>query len=96
MRLSSGKSQKNCAKDVGLSLSQLERIENGKVDISLKIAELFAVYFQRPITEIICQKSERTLHFHQPKGLQNGEVNTINVHLTKEEVATIKDLLSRL
>jgi transcriptional regulator with XRE-family HTH domain len=96
LRLSTGLSQLAFSKKIGITASQQYRIESASIDITLRTAELFAKHFSIPLSEVICQKVEKTTNFIQPIGLQNGENNSLHLNITKDELEQVVNVVEKL
>jgi transcriptional regulator with XRE-family HTH domain len=96
LRLSTGKSQDIIAEEMEFSSAQYGRIENGKIDINLRMLERIADYYQKHIMDIIGQKSDRSSTWINPKGIQNGDGNTLNLNVSKEEATQLTDLVTKI
>lgn len=96
LRKATGKSQAVIAKEMDFSIPQYGRIENGEIDINLRMIERIADYYKKHIMEIIGQKSEKSTTWIYPKGIQNGDGNTLNLNVSKEEAAQLTDLVTKI
>mgnify|MGYP001109505433 CR=1 FL=1 len=95
LREDSGMSQEELSKELKLSPSQIGRIENAKIEITLNQLQLYSDYYHRPIIELIGEKASVVVHWHQPKGIgvQNGNGNTLHCHLPPELVDRLMQIV---
>lgn len=97
LRIESGKSQEIIAKEMGLSKSAYERLENGKIDINLKSLELVAKYYSLSVAELITQKNSTSYVYENPSALNiQGANSTFNLNLTKEDMEKVTELLTKI
>jgi len=98
LRIESGKSQEVIAKEMGLSKSAYERLENGKIDISLKSLELVAKYYNLNLSELVTQKNATSYHCENSQALaiQQGNNQTFNFNVSKEDIDKVVEVLSKI
>jgi transcriptional regulator with XRE-family HTH domain len=98
LRLETGKSQEIIAKEMGLSKSAYERLENGKIDISLKSLEVVASYYSVTVNELITQKNGTSYHCENSQALaiQQGNNQTFNFNVSKEDIDKVVEVLSKI
>ena len=98
LRLESGKSQEVIAKEMGLSKSAYERLENGKIDISLKSLEVVASYYNITVNELITQKNGNNYHCEHSQALaiQQGNNQTFNFNISKEDIDKVVEVLNKI
>jgi transcriptional regulator with XRE-family HTH domain len=98
LRLGLDKSQAEIAKDLGISNSAYERMENGKVDINLKMLERIANYYNISIPELITQKNSINYYCEhsQAIAIQQGNNQTFNLNVEKEDLEKAIDVLTKI
>ena len=98
LRIESGKSQEMIAKEMGLSKSAYERLENGKIDINLKSLELVAKYYNLNVSELVTQKNATSYHCDNSQALaiQQGNNQTFNFNVTKEDIDKVVEVLTKI
>lgn len=97
LRISTEKSQSEIAQDLGISHSAYERMENGKVDINLKMLERIATYYSITIPELITQKNSNSYHYENPNAINiQGPNSTFNFNLSKEDLDKVAEVLTKI
>lgn len=98
LRLDTGKSQDEISKEMGLSKSAYERLENGKIDINLKSLELVAKYYNLNVSELITQKTATSYHCEHSQALaiQQGNNQTFNFNVSKEDLEKAVEVLTKI
>lgn len=98
LRLGLEKSQAEIAKELGLSHSAYERMENGKVDINLKMLERIANYYSISIPELITQKNSNNYYCENSQALaiQQGNNQTFNFNVNKEDLEKAVEVLTKI
>ncbi len=97
LRLETGKSQVEIAKEMGISPSAYERLENGKVDINLKSLELVAKYYNLNVSELITQKNATSYHCENSNAINiQSPGSTVNFNVSKEDIDKVVEVLSKI
>jgi len=97
LRLETGKSQVDIAKEMGISPSAYERLENGKVDINLKSLELVAKYYNLNVSELITQKNATSYHCENSNAINiQSPGSTVNFNVSKEDIDKVVEVLSKI
>jgi transcriptional regulator with XRE-family HTH domain len=100
LRLDTGKSQADIAKELGLSASAYLRLENGQVDINLKTVERIAEFYQISIGEVINQKSQNIYNCQHSHGVAIESPNStfnynFNVEAIEKAVEVMTDIVKK-
>lgn len=98
LRLGVDKSQAEIAKELGLSPSAYVRLENGKIDIHLKVLERLADFYQISIGEIINQKNQDIYNCNNSHGFAIKSPNptfnfNFNVEALENAVTVLNDII---
>lgn len=96
LRLETGKSQVDIAKEMGISPSAYERLENGKVDINLKSLELVAKYYNLNVSELITQKNATSYHCENSNAINIQSPNsTVNFNFSEEDAEKMVEIVKK-
>jgi transcriptional regulator with XRE-family HTH domain len=86
LRLGKGYTIEALAQELGIAKGNYSRMENGKVDITLKRLEALSQILKEPVESLLSSHTTTTLHIHAPNNSQILNQGTQINHYNAPEV----------
>ncbi len=100
MRLKKGYTIEALAQELGIVKGNYSRMENGKVDITLKRLEALSKILKEPIEGLLSSQTTTTLHIHAPNNSQilnqGTQINHYNVPEVIQALQSTVDTLQKV